>query len=250
MIDTMRVIDFHAHLGRWPKVGMAHSPDRLIAIMDRSGVDRACLFNIFHGRAAQGNDEVAEVQRRYPERVIGFAFVTPHYPEEVAPELARAFDRLGLHGIKIYPGYAGKPLSDPCWDPVFRFAEQRRVPVLSHSWVGPGLCGPDLFAAVAERFPDLTLVLGHAGGTAEGRQQAMAAARTHPNLYLEIASSYRDDGSIEAMVEGVGADRVLFGSDLPLMDPRIHIGRVLCASIDEEAKAQILGGNAARLLGL
>ena len=250
MIDGMRVIDFHAHLGRWPKVGMAHSLEQLIAVMDRAAVDQVCLFNIFHGQATRANDEVAEAQRRYPARVIGSAFVTPHYPDEMAPELTRAFDRLGLHAIKVYPTYANKELDDPCWDPVFRFACDRGVPVLSHSWEGDGLCGPDRFATVAERYPDLNLVLGHGGGTELGRQQAIAAAQRCPNLYLEICSSYRNEGSIEALVDGVGAERVLFGSDLPLMDPRIHIGRVLCARIDDQSKAQILGANAARLLDL
>lgn len=250
MIGPFRVIDFHAHLGRWPKVGMAHSLDEMIAVMDRSGVDRVCVFNIFHGRAARGNDHVAEARRRFPDRVVGFAFVTPHYEDEMVPELARAFDELGMRAIKLYPPYANRALTDPCWEPVFRFASERGVPVMSHSWQDCPLCGPEVFATVADKFPDVPLVMGHGGGTDVGRQQAIAAAQRCPNLHLEICSSYRSEGSIEAMVEPLGPERVLLGSDLPLMDPRLHIGRVLSAGIDDHAKSQILGANAARLLKL
>ncbi len=77
---------------------------------------------------------------------------------------------------------------------------------------------------------------------------AIEAARACPNIYLEICTSYRNPGSIEAMVEGAGEDRVLFGSDMPLMEPRINLGRVMTSRISEDARRKVLGENAARLL--
>ena len=56
--------------------------------------------------------------------------------------------------------------------------------------------------------------------------------------------------SIEFLVEGAGADRVLFGSDHSLMDPRHHVGRIVTADIPEDAKRKVLGLNAIKLLGL
>ena len=55
---------------------------------------------------------------------------------------------------------------------------------------------------------------------------------------------------IEELVDGVGVDRVLFGSDMPLMGPRTQIGKIITARISDEAKQKILGGNAGRLLGI
>jgi predicted TIM-barrel fold metal-dependent hydrolase len=57
-------------------------------------------------------------------------------------------------------------------------------------------------------------------------------------------------GVIEELVEKGGKDRVLFGSDVPLMDPRPHIGKIITARISDEAKRLALGGNAERLLGI
>ena len=71
-----------------------------------------------------------------------------------------------------------------------------------------------------------------------------------PNYFLETCSTFRTPGVIEQLVEGAGADRVLYGSDIPLMDPRAQIGKIITAEIDEEAKKLVLGGNARRLLQL
>ena len=76
------------------------------------------------------------------------------------------------------------------------------------------------------------------------------AAQKCPNIYIEICSSWRQFGSIEELVEGAGAGRILFGSDMPLMEPRVQMGRVLTARISEQAQRKILGENAARLLGI
>ena len=78
----------------------------------------------------------------------------------------------------------------------------------------------------------------------------MEAARTCPNIYLETASSWGDHGTIEYLVEGAGEDRILYGSDMPLMDARIQVGRIITAQISDEAKRKILGLNAINLLGL
>ena len=84
----------------------------------------------------------------------------------------------------------------------------------------------------------------------EARAEAIAAAQKYPNVYLETCSTYRTPGVIEELVEKGGADRVLYGSDMPLMDPRPQIGKIITARISSEAKRMALGGNAARLLGL
>ena len=242
------VIDFHCHSGSWPQYGMAGELAGMIRAMDLAGVDQACLFNIFFGEASRCNDAVAEAVAQYPDRFLGFAFVTPHYPEEMVPELTRAFDQLGMKGLKIYPPYFPKPVTDAVWAPAFEFCQDRGIPVISHSWGGDEHCGPLLFAKLGQRYPHIHWVLGHAGGGPEGWPEALEAARQVPNLSLEICGSARNPGSIELLVEGAGEDRVLFGSDNPLMDPCIQLGRVVTSRISETAKRKVLGENAARIL--
>ena len=75
-------------------------------------------------------------------------------------------------------------------------------------------------------------------------------AKRCENFYLETCSTYRTPGVIEELVEKVGADRVLYGSDMPLMDPRPQIGKIITADIPDGAKRLILGENAGRILKL
>lgn len=239
------VIDMHGHLGSWPQFGWEDELTGVVASLDRAGVDALCVFHITCGEARRCNDVSAEAMRRYPGRFIGFAFVTPHYPEEVIPELARCFDQLGMRGIKIYPPYTRLPLNAPEWEPIFSFANERGVPVLCHT--GAGL--PLTFVGLAQKYPRIPWILGHAGGNREGRDEAIRASREAPNLFLEICSSHRGLGSIEQLVRGAGADRVLYGSDTPLFSPAPQLGRVLTADLTAEEKRLVVGGNALRILG-
>lgn len=247
------VIDFHNHVGRWANYFMDDDADAFLRIMDAAGVDQACVFNIFHGEAWRCNDSVAAFVARHPDRFIGFAFVTPHYLEEAIPGLERAFDQLDMKALKIYPPYFPKPVTDPTWFPIFEWANDRRVVVISHTSCFPDHdegCQPLMFIELAQRFPKVRWVLGHAGVTDIGVVQAVEAVRACPNIYLETCTSYGREGTIEFLVEEAGADRILYGSDMPLLDTRFQIGRIVTADISDEAKCQILGLNALRLLGI
>ena len=69
-------------------------------------------------------------------------------------------------------------------------------------------------------------------------------------MYLETCSTFREPGVVERLVTEAGADRVVFGSDVPLMDPRSQLGKIITAGISDDAKRLVLGENAKRLLGM
>ena len=112
------------------------------------------------------------------------------------------------------------------------------------------LTNPHRFIALAERYDRVRWVLAHSGNSAQGQKQAVEAAQACPNIYLETCTSFGEHGTIEYLVEGAGPDRVLFGSDMPLMDPRLQVGRIVTADIPDEVKLKVLGLNAIKLLGL
>jgi predicted TIM-barrel fold metal-dependent hydrolase len=96
----------------------------------------------------------------------------------------------------------------------------------------------------------VTWVIAHAGNVTEGQIGAVEAARRCPKVMLETCTSWGEHGTIERLVNGAGEDRVMYGSDMPLMDARLQIGRIATAVISEKAKRKVLGLNAMRLLGL
>jgi predicted TIM-barrel fold metal-dependent hydrolase len=83
-----------------------------------------------------------------------------------------------------------------------------------------------------------------------GQQEAVAAAQECPNIYLETCSSFSEHGAMEFLVNGAGEDRVVFGSDMPLIEPRHQIAKITTANLSDEAKSKVLGLNAIKLLGL
>lgn len=247
-----RIIDAHAHLG---PTGTFHIPrpdaDSMVAMMDRLGI--ACTMLASHLAVscdfALGNDLTAEAARAFPERLHGYVVVNARYPEEVEGELRRGHDLLGLRGIKLHPAFQSYSVADPGCEPVWRYAEEHAVPVLVHTWDRDPYCRPALFAPLAEAHPKVALILGHSGGTPAGKREAVAVALGHPNIYLDICGSTLTSDELEWMTGEVGAERIIFGTDMPWVDPRFQVGRVAYARLSAEEQRLILGENIARLMG-
>ena len=74
-------------------------------------------------------------------------------------------------------------------------------------------------------------------------------AREHGNLWFDTCGSMHCRGAIRELVAGGLGDRLIYGSDMPFIDPGAQLGKIIYADIDEKVKAAILGGNARRLFG-
>ena len=80
MIEGVRVIDFHGHVGSNDIMGMVDDPDLMLHAMDACGIDVSCLFNIYYPSGPNGNDMTAQFVARHPDRFVGFAYVSPLTP--------------------------------------------------------------------------------------------------------------------------------------------------------------------------
>ncbi len=249
MIDGREIIDFHGHVGRWDIFEMNDDADEILYAMDAAGIDRSCMFNIFHPDGTTGNDQTAAFVNRYPERFIGFAYVSPLMSEFMVFELERAIDKLGFLAIKIYPPYSRWRLNDPVWDPVYQFADDRGLAIISHTGAEE-TCWPVYVEDIAGCYPNANFVIAHAGNSEPYRSQSIRAAQRFSNVYVETCSTFREPDVIERLVAEAGADRVVFGSDVPLMDPRTQLGKIITARIGDCEKCLVLGENAKRLLRL
>jgi predicted TIM-barrel fold metal-dependent hydrolase len=148
-----------------------------------------------------------------------------------------------MSGIKLHVSHNLLEYDHPRVLPYFHLAVERDVPVLIHCFDGGR--SVDRVAAIE---PKAVVIMGHMGGP--NWPAGIDVAACHPNLYLEICCSCSEIGIVEQAVAAVGAERVLFGTDMPLLDPCSSLYKVYDAEIDEETKALILGGNIARLTGV
>ncbi len=246
------VIDSHCHMGRWFNFNIPMCDAAgMVKRMDRLGI-RACIA-AHHASIGPdfryGNDEVLRGMSDFPGRVYGYATVNPHYPDELVGELDRCI-QAGMKGIKVHPDAHRYPVDGEKYQPVWEYANEHGLPLLSHTGTGGNHNPVKKFETLAEKYPNATIILGHSGFGSEGAQQSIEAASTFRNIYLEITGSTIVYGTLERMVHEAGADRVLFGTDLPFLDPRPQLGRVAFAKISDDEKRLILGLNASRIFGI
>jgi hypothetical protein len=182
----------------------------------------------------------------FPGRIYGYATMNPHYPvAELIAELDRCISA-GMLGVKLHPDMHQCPVDDTRYRPVWEYANEHHLPLLSHTGTG-GRNPVKTFEKLAEMYPNVSIILGHSGFGSEGAQQSIEAALKFPNIYPEITGSVVVYGTLERMVNRAGADRVLFGTDIPFLDPRPQLGRVAFAKISDDDRRKVLGLNAARI---
>ncbi len=232
------VIDAHTHMGLSEHYYVPHAEATgLLATMDRYGIGRACTF-AFAGVSSDyryGNDLVADAVRRFPDRFIGYTVLNANYPEDLIPELERG-ERLGLRGVKLITAYQGHPEETPRFLPVYEWCQARHKIILSHQWGALAFLDE-----TARRCPDVCFAIGHLN------LNYAEVVRRRDNVYT-TTTFVPWPGAIAQAVKAFGAEKMLFGSDLPDLDPSLNLGPLLTAEISDEQKRAILGRNMERIL--
>jgi predicted TIM-barrel fold metal-dependent hydrolase len=214
--------------------------------MDRAGVDRSLLipFPVVEDYRTT-HDEIAAAVRGYPDRFAGAACLNPFLPEpEFREEIRRCAEELGFRALKLQPMYqALNPLS-PRSDFFFATAREHTLTVVAHTGTGAPFAQPSLFIMPARRFPELTIILGHAGGSIYSLETIVAAS-VCPNIYIELSSLMPHH--IAEILHHVPASRLMIGSDLPeSLDT--EIGKILSLNLSDAASRDILWNTPRRVL--
>ncbi len=249
------IVDAHCHMGPWfnfhvPEDGSAAS---MVHAMDQTGITCGIVApHVAIGPdSARGNREAVEAAAQFPGRIVPYVTVNPtHGEREVREEIARWERETGVRAFKIHPGCHEYRASGENYFPVYEYAHEHGLPILSHSWAGDPLGGAGSLGALAEKYPRAGFIIGHAASSWEILAESEAEAKRRDNIYLDLTGSRLLYGLLEEMVRRVGAERVLLGTDMPFIDPRPGLGRVLMSRLSDDDKRLILGLNAQRLFGL
>ncbi|OGV67927.1 MAG: hypothetical protein A2498_14610 [Lentisphaerae bacterium RIFOXYC12_FULL_60_16] len=237
-------IDMHGHLGRYEFAIPDLSPDALIRSMNALGVGRYWTSHMrcMSADVEWGNDEVYAAMQQFPGRILGAVSVWPGNTATVEAR-ARHWLSCGFSGFKLH-NCNGFAYNDAAYEPVYRLANQHRMPILFHTWGGAREF-KELFE-VAKTCPEAALLLAHSGSA--DTEAYIRMALECPNVYLDLALSRSPRGLVAELVKAVGADRVVWGSDAVFMSNTQQIGKVLGADIPDDAKRRVLADNAAGLL--
>ena len=242
------IIDTHVHLEN------GALPPELIGMARKLEVEKFWVSSLgtwahepSHQECIQANQETRRVMQEYPDLVMGYVYVNPKFPEALE-EFERGIEGWGMIGLKLW---VAAHCTDERTFPLFEKAQEFEVPVLVHAWhkaTGnlPFESTPSQVAEAARLFPQVKLLLAHGGGD---WQRGIRAIQETPNVLFETGGSIVEQGMVEAAVEALGPERVIFGSDAPGTDLSVMLAKVQGAEIDDSVKKLVLGGNAARLLG-
>jgi len=237
--------------------------EELIDSMDKASIDISVIVNIgwtTHERCVESNDYILESIAHYPQRLIGFCAVQPRFTEAAIAEAERCA-RGGAKGIgEMRPDVQSFDLEDEAiMTPLVETLKQNRLILLTHAsepvghnYPGKGIITPDRLYPFIARHPDLTIVCAHWGGGLPFYALMPEVKKAMQNVFFDTAASpFLYTPQIYHQVSQlVGAEKILFGSDYPLMPQRRVLQEINSADLSEEAKRLIIGENARRLLGI
>jgi uncharacterized protein len=216
------------------------------------------------GRPAVTSEYVARCAREHPDVFIPFGSVDPWKGKRALYELQRAVEELGVKGFKFHPQMQAFFPNEPRFAPLFAAIERYELPVVFHSGTSgigagaPGGLGIKLKYArpipylddLAADYPGLKVILAHPSWP--WQEEALAMAVHKSNVYIDL-SGWSPKYFPESLVRYANSllqDKVMFGSDYPLITPERWLADFETLSIKPEVRPKILLHNALRLLGL
>lgn len=273
---TLR-IDFHVHLGlyesskpwvtEWIKrshpvgyeeyITRYNDPGEFEELLSSEGVDYACVLAELSpiSTGICSNEQVHDFCRGR-KKLIPFCDINPYLHTDLGEELRRKVEDQGFRGVKLYPSYQHYYLNEPRMYPLYQVAQELGIPVLIHtgSSVFKGtrikFSDPVHLDDVAVDFPRLNLVMAHSG-RGFWYDRAFFLSKLHQNVYMELSGLPPAKLLTYFPELAQNTDKVIFGSDWPGMPQiRRNMDAIADLPLPSAGVANILGGNAARLLKL
>lgn len=274
-------IDMHVHvtppeiIKEYKKIGerepyfnlLSNSPqnkfadtDTIIEEMQKTGIDRSVIFGFSfkdRGLCEYVNDYVIESIRTYPERLIGFASIVPNDPK-ISYEIERCY-KAGLRGIgELFPAGQDFEIENARHTAeMAKCACHYKMPIIihtnepiGHDYIGKTNTSLKQIEEFIKTYPELYIILAHWGGGIFLYELMKEVKETFQNVYYDNAASiFLYDKKIYKIAETLGIiDKILFGSDYPLVSPTRYQKGIDESGIMDESKDKIEGANARNLL--
>jgi uncharacterized protein len=235
------IIDAHCHAGKGEAMSAPWStyadPEVTLRRAEEAGIDKTVIFPINNPTYEKANQEISRTAAQYPDKFIGFA---KHDPESEAGKikhlLTHEVKELGLKGLKLHQVPTREVLDT---------VAELKIPILFHP---PKVAD---YHMIASSYPEVNFIMAHLGSFASQdwseHLQAIDVAKRYPNVYLETSSVVFFE-YLELAARELPADKIIFGSDGPLVDSRVELYKIRLLKLPREQEEKILSGNILRLL--
>ena len=249
-----------AQLYSSPKAKIATAED-IIQSMDESGVDVSVILNggwVSQDFCKETNDYILDAVARYPKRLVGFCAIQPKAGDLALAEIERCANA-GARGIgELRPDDQGFDLGDiEIMTPIVESLRKYSLIFLTHAsepvghiYQGKGSITPGTIYPFIYSFPDIRIVCAHWGGGLPFYGLMPEVASALANTFFDTAASpflYMPQ-IYESISTIIGADKILFGTDYPLLSQKRVMAEIESTELPAKSKAMILGDNAKKLL--
>jgi L-fuconolactonase len=268
------IIDPHVHVWKndprypWAKETLNPPaqdalPETLLALMKANGVAKTVIIQVIHYR--WDNSYLADVLKQYPEYFRGVARVNPE--DEAAPDHVSKLRAGGFAGVRISPSAdeAGDWIRGPLMRPLWRRCRDEKA---SLSVLAPIARIPDV-AALIDRFPDLDVIIDHMADCPVDRAdllQPLLELKRYPNVFVKVSHTWNlsketypytdSQAMVKRVYDAFGPQRLMWGTDWPLVEGYCGYGKALAmvrdemAFLNDEDKRWMLSGTVRRVFGI
>lgn len=247
------IIDAHTHIGPCHMSGWHQKYDRIytglvLEDLARLGID--CIVTaphpIIQGRMEEANAIAAETAEKFPGKVYGYISIVPACGmDAVKKELETYGKNPNFLGLKFLTDYHGD-LLQPEYEYAMDFADEMSCPVLCHEY--DNIPDRKEFVEALKTRHNMKLLIAHQGGGFADHTRACAPiVRDYENAYMELCGSLDNALPVEVIVDLVGEEKVIFGTDAINLDPKYELGKVAFSPLSDPVKRKIFAENYIKL---
>lgn len=260
------IIDCHCHIypekiaakavegiGSFYNIPMSNggTTEDMLAASEKAGITHSIVFSVATKttQVSSINKFIANEVALSPDRLIGLGTLHPD-SEDLDGDIKELIS-LGLKGVKLHPDIQGFKIDDYRCLKIYEKCEGK-LPILMHTGdLRYDFSNPNRLKPVLEIFDNLTVIGAHLGGWSIW-DKAVKELKNYKNFYVDCSSSLYAINSKTAtsIIREYGAERVLFGTDYPMWDPREEMERFNSLELTEVERELILYKNAAKLFGI
>ena len=254
-VNNFFIIDSHAHLldkkEQSVNCYIMHNSDEdsIIHKMNRIGINQI-LFSSFEGLTTDSlsaNKTSLEAMKKYNGRIKAYSTFNPNYPEDLDEIINIYHKKNNFIGLKPYWPCHKYDLLGEKYEKWYEYGNINKLIMLVHTETGSSEITTAKVEQLALKYRDMAFILAHSDMSYEVAKNNIKSANKMNNIYLEITLTYLF-GILEFLVESAGADKILFGTDLPILDPAPQFAHIAYSRISIADKKKILGENINKLL--
>ncbi|MEI7615706.1 MAG: amidohydrolase family protein [Actinomycetota bacterium] len=254
-LKNFKIIDSHMHLGIAPNVlYYDYTDERVVELQKKYNVEISiCSHCISFYDLSLQIPEIIKASKKFGAFFYWNLVYSPKNISQSLKIIAENRDKINFAGIKIHPVIHETRIDSILYEPLWEYASSEDIVISCHTW-SPYTDNPKqfngnplLFESVLKKYPKLKLILGHSGGKTGFYPEVIDFVSKHENVYMDFSGDNIYPPVFKMVLEKAGKGKILFGTDMPMMDIRYHIASVLSADIEDCDKEDIFYNTAAKL---